>query len=276
MINTQNNNITIVTPSYNTVQYLPILLRNIAGIKSINIEHIVVDGGSNDGTIDVLKEHSSLYNLRWISGKDAGQYDAINKGFDMASNELVGYQNTDDLYFEDGLLKLITTLNNSPKAVGGYGNYIIIDETGAFRAIPHNTGPFDYGKLRRGNYIFPGSFFVRKSELDGIRFDHSLGFYGDWEWLLQLAITGKHIINVPAVVSAFRIHDCSKTSTWTGKSLSTEWEYISNKHNLNKNIVLADSVVTRVIQRLGTEYKKLTGKHIQEYENYEPFLKALR
>lgn len=265
--------VTVVTPTYNAEQYIPTLLSNIACIKSIDIEHIVVDGGSSDKTLDVVRKFSSCYNLKWISGKDKGQYDAINKGFAMASNDLIGYQNCDDFYIENGLVSLLRALEDNPDAVGAYGKYVVIDVNEKFLAFPHNIGPYDSEKLRKGNYIFPGAFVARKSQLGDIRFDHNLNFYGDWDWLLQMLATGKSTLYIPSMISTFRLHKASKTSIWSYKDLHAEREYISNKHKLDINKIEVQILATRITQRISTEFKRFTGAYKKEFQSCERILK---
>ncbi|UFP95972.1 glycosyltransferase family 2 protein [Gloeobacter morelensis] len=261
--------VTVVTPAYNAVQFLPQLLANLAGLKGVDLEHIVVDGGSNDGTLDLLSRWADRYNLRWISEKDKGQYDAINKGFALATRPLVGYQNVDDFYFPAGLVELARYLEEHPDVTGAYGQYAIVDGAGRFLAYPHNVGDFSPKKLCRGNYIFPGAFIVRRAQLQAIVFDARLNFYGDWDWLLQMALSGRKLAYVPTLVAAFRRHQASKTSTWSAERLQDEWRYICTKHSLDLRAVKFDAFATRLTQRLVTEAKKRTGLHDRDRQAYQ-------
>lgn len=107
--------VSIITPSFNQGRYIE---QNILSIINQNyplIEHIIVDGGSTDETIDILKKHESSYNLRWISESDEGQADAVNKGFNMAHGEIIGWLNSDDVYYDITTISRIVDAFNQKK-----------------------------------------------------------------------------------------------------------------------------------------------------------------
>src|SRR5512141_2296726 len=90
--------ISIITPSFNRVDMLDACIKSVLSKNYPNFEHIVVDGGSTDGTLDLLKKYSHIY---MVSGPDQGMYDALNKGLALATGDIVSFLNTDDLYGED-------------------------------------------------------------------------------------------------------------------------------------------------------------------------------
>ncbi len=90
--------VSIVTPSYNSSEYIEQNITSIINQTYDNIEHIIVDGGSEDGTTQIIQQYEEDYNLTWISEPDEGMYDAIEKGFDLASGEIFAWLNTDDMY----------------------------------------------------------------------------------------------------------------------------------------------------------------------------------
>src|SRR5262245_60785129 len=91
--------VSIITPTLNRAPLLEYTLRSVRGQSYANVEHIVVDGKSNDGTRDLLQRYEPTYNLRWTSESDSGMYAAINRGLGMASGDILAYLNSDDLYF---------------------------------------------------------------------------------------------------------------------------------------------------------------------------------
>lgn len=95
---TKHPRVSIVTPVYNRKKYLETCILSIMRQTYDNVEHIIVDGGSTDGTLDVIKKYEGKYNMRWISEKDNGMYDAISKGFSMATGEIFAWINSDDMY----------------------------------------------------------------------------------------------------------------------------------------------------------------------------------
>lgn len=101
----ENLKISIVTPSYNQGQFIEQTIKSVLNQDYKNYEHIIIDGGSTDNTIDILKKYKHLI---WISEKDAGQSNAINKGFSMAKGEIFAWLNSDD-YYEENIFKSIAT-----------------------------------------------------------------------------------------------------------------------------------------------------------------------
>ncbi|MCM8613610.1 glycosyltransferase family 2 protein [Accumulibacter sp.] len=91
--------VSIITPALNRGEHIENCLRSIQGQTYQNIEHVVVDGLSTDNTLSILERYADKYNLRWVSEKDSGMYDAIGKGMRMANGTILAYLNTDDLYF---------------------------------------------------------------------------------------------------------------------------------------------------------------------------------
>jgi len=90
--------VSIVTPSYNSSRFIADNMMSIKNQSYENIEHIIVDGGSTDGTTDIIQKHEEEYSVQWISEPDEGMYDAIEKGFNMASGDIFAWLNSDDMY----------------------------------------------------------------------------------------------------------------------------------------------------------------------------------
>lgn len=90
--------ISIVTPTYNSAEYLEECILSIKGQRRQNYEHIIVDGCSTDGTLDIIRKHEGTYPMRWISERDGGMYEAIAKGFRMAEGDIFAWLNSDDMY----------------------------------------------------------------------------------------------------------------------------------------------------------------------------------
>lgn len=118
--------ITIVTPSYNQANYIGRTIESILGQDYPNIEYIVMDGGSTDGTVDILKKYGDR--IIWKSEKDKGQADAINKGLRIAKGEICAYINSDDTYEPGAFAKVAEYFNEHPDTKWVYGKCRIIDE----------------------------------------------------------------------------------------------------------------------------------------------------
>jgi glycosyltransferase involved in cell wall biosynthesis len=121
--------ISIVTPSYNHAEFLPKAIESVLGqTGSFELDYVVLDGGSNDTTIDVLKSFGSR--LCWHSQEDNGQIDAINKGLLSASGDLVGWLNSDDLLLPGALQRVADAFLREPSAQWVFGDCIVVDRNG--------------------------------------------------------------------------------------------------------------------------------------------------
>ena len=118
----QNLKISLITTSYNSEITISDTLSSVLLQSYSNIEYIIVDGGSSDETISIIKEYEPLFNgrLKWISEKDDGIYDAMNKGIQMASGDIVGILNSDDLFFDSNVLgDIVQAFDSKIEAVCG-------------------------------------------------------------------------------------------------------------------------------------------------------------
>ncbi len=116
--------ISIITPSYNQKDYIEKNIKSVLNQKYFDFEHIIVDGDSNDGTQEVLKKYD---HLKWISEKDKGQCDALNKALKMVTGEVIGWLNADDFYLDgafDQIIKFMKETNSDCL----YGDYLEIDK----------------------------------------------------------------------------------------------------------------------------------------------------
>lgn len=222
--------VSIVTPVLNGVRFLPEAIASVRSQDYPRIEHIVVDGGSTDGTVDLLE---STPGITWVTGKDRGMYDAINQGFAMSHGEILAYQNADDRYLIPGAVSsAVRRFVDRPETDVVYGTFRYIDEDGRPARRRQLKGrPFDLKALRRYNYIPPHSTFVRRRIVTegGHWFDPSLRFAGDWDWVLRMAIAGRRFAYLDEILSEFRVHERSKTRTfgWTAKL--EEWSRICRR-----------------------------------------------
>jgi len=117
----------IITPSYNQGAFIEDTLIAVKNQNYPNIEHIIIDGGSTDDTLDVLRKYECTYNMRWISEPDRGQADAINKGFRMAKGEFITWLNSDDYYMHNEVISTVASYFNlykSAHVVTGSGYFV--------------------------------------------------------------------------------------------------------------------------------------------------------
>jgi glycosyltransferase involved in cell wall biosynthesis len=199
--------ISIVTPSYNQGQFIEEAICSVLAQKYDNFEHIVIDGGSSDNTIEVLKRYPHLI---WISETDEGQSDAINKGFRLAQGEIIGWLNSDDYYLPGTFLKVVNNLYDCTiDAV--YSNYCFTDANGTvFREIITQKS----SKWMSLFYCFIPSttFFFRKEILQrDIYIDKQFHIAMDKEFFAHIYYSGFYIQKVDAFFAHFRWHETNKS-----------------------------------------------------------------
>jgi glycosyltransferase involved in cell wall biosynthesis len=209
--------ISIVTPSFNQAHFIERTILSVLDQCYPDLEYIVIDGGSRDGTIDILKKYEGR--LTWISEKDEGQADAINKGMRMAGGEVVAYMNSDDLYEPGTLLRVGRFFAEHPDAHWVTGKCRIIDEHDreVRRLITAYKNfllrHYSYSLLLVTNPISQPATFWRRSLLDDIGYfnkeEHLVMDYDYWLRSGQrhpLAVLDKYL-------ASFRVHPSSKTSS---------------------------------------------------------------
>jgi glycosyltransferase involved in cell wall biosynthesis len=199
--------VSVVTPSLNQGRYVEAAIQSVLEQEYPRLEHIVVDGGSTDGTLDVLRRHP---HLRWVSEPDRGQADAVNKGVAMAAGEVIGWLNADDLYLPGAIRAGVDALRESGAALV-YGGWRQIDEDGrTIRDVP--PVPFDYrAQLEERNAVAqPGSLITREAWEAVGGLDSSYRYAMDYELWLRLAARFE-VVHVDRVLGAYRYHPVSKT-----------------------------------------------------------------
>jgi glycosyltransferase involved in cell wall biosynthesis len=202
--------VSIVTPSYNQVRYLESTIQSVLAQDYPSIEYIIIDGGSSDGSVEVIKKYVDRL-AYWVSEPDKGQTDAINKGFSKANGEILAWLNSDDTYQPYAVAETVAYLQANPDVGMVYGDANFIDSRGRvigrFPAVQTN-----YRKLRRGYVHIPQqAAFWRASLWDRVGpLDPSFTFAMDYDLWVRLArIT--ELRYHPRVWANFRLHGGSKT-----------------------------------------------------------------
>jgi glycosyltransferase involved in cell wall biosynthesis len=218
--------ISIVTPALNNGNYLEETIRSVLGQKGdFFIDYIVMDGGSTDNTVDVLKKYDGFLRtgefkprcfgveLRWASEKDRGQTHAINKGFQMAHGEIVSWINSDDLYCDDAFLTVAEHFRADPESDFLFGDGDVIDEVGRLQ-WEWLSRPYDLRLLKSyhflwndfTNYIMQQATFWRKDVLDRIgMLDESLHYAMDIEYWIRAGEHGLKLKHLPVKLGKFRM-----------------------------------------------------------------------
>ena len=178
--------VSIVTPSYSQGRFIEDTLLSVKNQDYPNIEHIVVDGGSTDNTLEILRKYENRYNLKWISEPDEGQSDAVNKGFRMASGEIIGWVNSDDGYFDiSAISSVVKFFDKYDDADIIYGDVVRIDENNLILFIIKNRN-FDYDYLKKTCFIWQPAAFFRRKIIDKFQLNTSLNISMDYEFWLRI------------------------------------------------------------------------------------------
>jgi glycosyltransferase involved in cell wall biosynthesis len=200
--------VSIVTPSLNQARYLREAIESVRAQTHAPIEHIVIDGGSSDGTLAILGEYD---NIRWVSEPDRGQSHALNKGFALASGEYLGWLNADDAYERDAVAAGVKALQASGAALV-YADVMRVDDDGINPRRIRSRPEFDlWTELNLGCGIYsPAVFFTRDAFDAAGALDETLHLTMDYDLWLRI---GKRfpIKHVDAVWAVQRLHDEAKT-----------------------------------------------------------------
>jgi len=200
--------VSIVTPSYNQGQFIEETLLSVLNQDYPKIEYLVMDGGSRDQTLDVLKKYEGR--LTYVSEKDAGQSDAINKGFRRAKGEILAWLNSDDTYLPHAVEKAVAYLGEHPDTDMVYGEGYFIEENGD-RMKRYYTEPFDLQKLSERCYICQPTVFLRRRVLSEVGLlDARKQFCFDYEYWIRIGQKLK-VGFLPEYLANSRLHPATKT-----------------------------------------------------------------
>jgi len=203
--------VSIVTPSFNQGQFLEKTILSVIEQDYPNIEYIIIDGGSTDGSVEVIRKYENRIKY-WVSEPDKGQADAVNIGWQMASGEILGWINSDDIYAPGAVSLAVSTLLKNPAIGFVYGDAQIIDIDGHKMGI-RKSHPFDYKKLATFDLVpSQPTVFLRHSLFESVEpLDISLQMSMDTDYWFRIGrVTKGH--NIPHTIACMRMHSEAKTS----------------------------------------------------------------
>lgn len=195
--------LSVLTPSFNYARFLGTAIKSVELNRSA-IEHVVVDGGSADGTLEVLRAHP---NVRWVSEPDRGQSDALNKALDLSRGEYVAWLNADDFYLPGALDDALAFMDANPGADVMHGDVAFVDGQGRLERLLAGY-EFPLNVLRWRGCVIPTTATVfRRSILGDAPFDVDLRMVMDWDLYLRLKGAGARFAYRRGVMAAFRRHE---------------------------------------------------------------------
>lgn len=204
--------ISVITPSYNQAKYLEATIRSVLDQGYPNLEYIIIDGGSIDGSVEIIKRYSSQL-AYWVSEPDRGQSHAINKGLQIATGEWVGWQNSDDIFYPGSFELLVQTASRSSLYDLIIGDINLIEADSSVIRDMRYVRPTYNALLAEGMVLTNQAAFWQRALHERLGWlDESLHYGFDFEWFLRVLAHTDKSKHIPSVMGALRYHDETKTS----------------------------------------------------------------
>ena len=206
--------ISIITPSFNSVEIIESAIKNVLSQDYPNIEYIIIDGGSTDGTLKVIDKYKNKI-AKVVSEKDKGVYDGMNKGIKLATGDIIGILNSDDFYTSENVIKKVVRTMKEKNADCCWGDLVYVDKENTDKIIRNwKSSEYKEGKFKRGWHPPHPCFFVKKwvYEKYGL-FNLDFPISADYELMLRLL--EKHKIKscyIPQILVKMRIGGQSNKS----------------------------------------------------------------
>jgi glycosyltransferase involved in cell wall biosynthesis len=211
----------IIIPSYNQGQFIERTILSILNQSFLNFELIIIDGGSNDNTTEILRKYDSKISY-WVSEKDEGQSDAFNKGFERATGDVIGWINSDDIYYPDAFSKAAAFFEMDAETDALFGNYDFIDENDS---IIHSKKEIVFDPetaywTKKCNHANVAGFFKKTCFLKSGLLNPNLHFAMDYDLYLRFGLDGLNFRQMKTPFGAYRIHTTSKSASLNPKMLA--------------------------------------------------------
>ncbi len=248
--------ITIITPSYNQGNYIEDTILSVLNQDYPNLEYIIIDGGSTDQTVDILKKYSDRISY-WVSEKDRGQSHAINKGFERATGEIINWINSDDQLMPGTLHKLAALFNADPELMMVHGRIEYFGETRPYYSVNLPAKDLDTRYISHICMPQPATFYRRQLLLEQGLLDESLHFSMDTDLFVRAGLHYK-IRQSDEVYARFRLHSASKSVS------------AFNKNFLKDNAVIFSKTITSLGLKQAIAEMKQLDLYTAPSELYKP------
>lgn len=203
--------ISIVTPSYNQAEFLERTILSVLNQNYPNMEYMVIDGGSTDGSLDIIKKYGK-YLAYWVSEPDNGQEDAINKGFKRATGDIIAWQNSDDIYLPGAFSNICEAYRKHPDSDVVFGNMYLINENDVVLKDMRFV-PFDLEHLVYYDWnLSSQAVFWKRGLFDRTGYLKDYGVSFDLDWFIRLGRTTDNFRFIKKFLGGYRIHSKTKLS----------------------------------------------------------------
>jgi glycosyltransferase involved in cell wall biosynthesis len=246
--------ITIITPTYNQGNFIEETIKSVIDQNYPNLEYIIIDGGSTDNTIEIIKKYEQ-HIFYWISEKDSGQSNAINKGLKLATGHIINWLNSDDVMLAGCLHAVAAYFNKNPGTDLVYGNIVYFNKN---KELP--CPPVIANKLQFYAHICfpqPAAFFSKKViNIVGL-IDENIHFSMDWDLYVRANLVGLKFLQVPEIFCKFRIHNNSKTVSSFNKQflIDNALIFYSVVKSINSSFYFIDKIYDELNIDIPVTYK---------------------
>ncbi|NDD62539.1 MAG: glycosyltransferase [Acidobacteria bacterium] len=244
--------ISIITPSFNQVRFIERTIRSVLDQNYPNLEYIIVDGGSTDGSVEIIRRYEDRLSW-WCSEPDQGQSDALNKGFRRATGDIVGWLNSDDLYCPNSLYRVGDYFRRLPETNVVHGSLYIIDAEDrlidAFWAGPFTRLQPQY-IFHVGLNFHQQTLFWRRELMERVGLiDSGLRFSMDRDFILRL-LAETRFDSIRGYLGAFRVHEEAKSSTILAVSVAEDRLIMERYRDLFPPLIAGSRRLNRLLLRL--------------------------
>ena len=230
--------LSIITVCYNCARTIEDTIKSVANQRNVDVEHVLIDGASTDGTVDIIKKHKSV--SKFVSEKDEGIYDAMNKGIALATGDIVGTLNADDFYPHESVLEAVAKVFLDPNIEASYGDLVYVSQQDTDKVVRYwKSRGYVTGLFKSGWMPAHPTFFARKSVYDRLGgFDLNYKIAADFELLFRFIEQNKIKTKfLPEVLVKMRLGGTTNKNLSNILKQNKEIVAILNKHYADFSVI---------------------------------------